>query len=82
MGSEKDTGRTLLRTDWTPEAPAGPHAALLLLMLMLVVLEIAGVVVGILFLKLGMVDSLKMEPLVVVSVAVVGMLLGVMGLLK
>lgn len=57
MGSEKDTGRTLVRTDWIFE-------------------------VAIAWLKLAMVVLSKMEPLAVVFVAVVGTLLGVMGLLK
>lgn len=70
-----------MRTDWISEAPTGPRTALLLLMLMSVVLEMAVVVV-IAWLKLAMVVLLKMEPLAVVFVAVVGTLLGVMGLLK
>lgn len=77
MGSEKDTGRTLLGTDWKSEVPAGPHTALLLLML---VLEMAAVVL-VFLLRLATVVSLKMEPLVWVSVAV-GMLLGITGLRK
>lgn len=76
LGSEKDTGRTLLGKDWTTEAPN----ALLLLMLMSVVLVMAVVVIFLL--KLVMVVLLKMDPLVVVLLAVVGMLLGVMGLVK
>lgn len=72
------------------EAPIGPHTALLLLMLMSAVLEMAVVVVVVVvvlvvffcWLKLAMVLLLKMEPLAVVLVAFVGMLLGVMGLLK
>lgn len=75
MGREKDTGRTLA---WTSEAPT-PHAALLPLMLMSLVLEMSAVFFS--WLKLGTVVLLKMEPLTVV-VALVGMLLGVMGLLK
>lgn len=82
MGSEKDTGRTLVWTDWMSEAPIGPHIALPLLMLMSAVLEMAVVVVFFCWLKLAMVLLLKMEPLAVVLVAFVGTLSGVMGLLK
>lgn len=65
------------------EAPIGPHTALLLLMLMSAVLEMAVVVVVFFcWLKLAMVLLLKMEPLAVVLVAFVGTLSGVMGLLK
>lgn len=71
MGSEKDTGRTLVRTDWTSEAPTGPLTDLLLLMLMSVVFEMAVVVV-IVWLKLAMVVLLKIEPLAVVFMAAVG----------
>lgn len=76
MGSEKDTGRTLLRMDWT----LGPHTAPPLLSPMSAALVVMA---GVIFLlKLVAVVVLKMEPLVAVLVAVVGMLLGVMGLLK
>lgn len=77
MGSEKETGRTLLRMDWTSEAL---HTSLLLLMLTLVVLVMEGVVEFLLMLVT--VVLLKMEPLWVAPEAVVGMLLGVMGWLK
>lgn len=78
MGSEKDTGRTLQGTDWLSDAPTGPQTPLLVLVLRSVVLEMAAVVV-VFLLKLAAVVLLKMEPLVLVLAAVVGMLLGVMG---
>lgn len=65
LGSEKETGRTLLGTD----CASGP--------LLVLVLEMAALGEVMVFLAL-----LVTEPLVLVSVAVVGMLLGVMGLFK
>lgn len=66
LGSEKDTGRTLLGTDRT--------SALLLLMLMLV--EDEEEVVMFFLLRLVTVVLLRMEALAVALAAAVGMLLG------
>ncbi len=85
LGSEKDTGRTLQGTDWLSEAPTGPQTPLLVLVLRSAVLEMAAAAVAAVvdvvafLLNLATVVLLKMEPLVLVLVAVVGMLLGVMG---